>query len=155
MLLATKLGLARSCDKIKPLYLYYHSAYSTKPGLMLNSLEGLPVTWPIDHVVLRDHVTNLKHIFTATAPVATKLGRMVTYVDGLLLMKLHDPLITWCCKIFWQTKIIMFPIPPCLWLQNMVGHWLPPIKSHNHCITWSCEVMWQIKTIIFPLPQCL
>ena len=32
-------------------------------------------------------------------PMATKLGKMVTYHDGLLAMKSHDPLITWSCKI--------------------------------------------------------
>ena len=31
-------------------------------------------------------------------PMATKLGRMVTYLDELLPIKLHDPLIIWYCK---------------------------------------------------------
>ena len=30
---------------------------------------------------------------------ATKLGRMITYLDGLLLVKTRKPLITWSCKI--------------------------------------------------------
>ena len=30
---------------------------------------------------------------------ATKLGRMITYLDGLLPVKTRKPLITWSCKI--------------------------------------------------------
>ena len=32
-------------------------------------------------------------------PMATKLGRMLTYLDELLLIKSHDPLIKWSCEI--------------------------------------------------------
>ena len=46
-----------------------------------------------------DRVTNLKHISTTRVPIATKLGRMATYLYGLLPIKSHDPLITWFCKI--------------------------------------------------------
>ena len=31
--------------------------------------------------------------------MATKLGRIMNYVDGLLPLMLHDPLITWPCEI--------------------------------------------------------
>ena len=31
--------------------------------------------------------------------VATKVGRKVTYLDGVLPMKSHDPLITWTSEI--------------------------------------------------------
>ena len=55
-------GLVRSPDKLKSLYLHYHSAY-----------------------------------------MATKLGRMVAYLDGLHPMKSHDSLITWSCKITEKT----------------------------------------------------
>ena len=64
--MATKLGtmlsaLARSCDKVKPLYLYYHSAYSHQTWVGGNSPEWTPtlkVKGPFDHVVLRIHVAN-------------------------------------------------------------------------------------------------
>ena len=46
-------------------------------------------------LLLQDHVTNLKHISTTKVSFATKLGRMVTYLDWLLPIKPHDPLITW------------------------------------------------------------
>ena len=31
--------------------------------------------------------------------MATKLGRMIASLDGLLLIMSHDPLITWSCEI--------------------------------------------------------
>ena len=30
---------------------------------------------------------------------ATKLGRKITYFDGVITINSHDPLITWPCKI--------------------------------------------------------
>ena len=32
-------------------------------------------------------------------PMVAKLGRVVTYYEGLLPIKLHDPLIMWACEI--------------------------------------------------------
>ena len=37
-------------------------------------------------------------------PMATKLGRLVTNLDLLLLIKSHNPLVTWSCEIS-TTKI--------------------------------------------------
>ena len=63
----------------------------------------------------QDHVTNGKHRPSTTrVPMATKLGRMITYLDGLLPIKSHDPLITCSCKI-------ISPIPQCLWPPNLAG----------------------------------
>ena len=62
------------------------------------------VTWPFDHVVLWDHVTNQKHFSTTTVPKATKLGKMINYLDGLLHIKSDDPLIAWSFKIMWQIE---------------------------------------------------
>ena len=43
----------------------------------------------------QDYVTNLNHHISTTIMVlmATKLGMVATYLDGLLPMKSHDPLI--------------------------------------------------------------
>ena len=41
----------------------------------------------------------LKHISTTTVPMTTKLDRMVAYLDGLLPIKSHDPLLAWSCEI--------------------------------------------------------
>ena len=46
-------------------------------------------------------------------PMATKLGRVTTYFEGLLLIKLHDVLIAWPCEITWEIKNIP-PLPKCL-----------------------------------------
>ena len=35
--------------------------------------------------------------------------------------KSHDSLITWSCKIKWQTKFVITPLSQCLWPQNLVG----------------------------------
>ena len=48
----------------------------------------------------QDHQTNENHYICPTiVPMATKLGRMLTYLVGLLPIKSHDPLITWYCDI--------------------------------------------------------
>ena len=63
----------------------------------------------------QDQVTNWKHISTTTVPMATRLGKKATYLDGVLSIKSHDPLVTWSSVITWQTKIIISPLPHCLW----------------------------------------
>ena len=98
------------------------------------------------------------HISTTAVPMTTKLGRMVTYLEGLLPIKSHDPLILCCSKITWQTKSIIPPLPHCLTkLDRMVTclEGLAPIKSNEPLITCSYQITWQGKTIISPLPQCL
>ena len=67
-------------------------------------LEELTQMKLIKQVLVRssrqDHVTNLKQIISfIRAPLATKLGRMVTYIDGLLPIKSHELLIKWFCEI--------------------------------------------------------
>ena len=47
----------------------------------------------------QNHVTNENHISTTRVPMATKLCKMVTYLDWLLPLKLHDPLIMWSWEI--------------------------------------------------------
>ena len=44
-------------------------------------------------------------------PMATKLARVVTYHEVLALIKSHDTLITWSCKITLQTKFIKTSLP--------------------------------------------
>ena len=52
-----------------------------------------------DHVVLQSRVTNKNRYISITrVSVATKIGRMIASLDGLLPIMLHDPLITWSCK---------------------------------------------------------
>ena len=80
------------------------------------------VTWGPGHVVVQSHVTNKNHyISTTRVPMATKLGRMVAHLDGLLQIKKHEPLITWSCEITWQAKTNVSPLSHCLWSQNLIG----------------------------------
>ena len=54
-------GLGRSHDKLKTLYLHYHSAYGHQTLQDGNVPRWAPthkVTWPFQQVVLWDHVTN-------------------------------------------------------------------------------------------------
>ena len=80
------------------------------------------------------------------------LGAMYqTWQDGdelnwLPPIKLFKPLVKWSCTITWETKIIIFPLPHCLWQS---------LKSNDPSITWSCWIVWQTKNIISPLPQFL
>ena len=80
-----------------------------------------------------------KHIVTTTLSMATKLNKVVTYHEGLPLIKWHDP-VTWSCKITWKTKTIITPLPQCLWPWNLAGWWLTIRDSYSwsHVTLWSC-----------------
>ena len=54
-------------------------------------------------------------------PVATKLDRMVTYLERFLTIMSFITLITWSCEITWETKTIISPLAKCLWPPNLVG----------------------------------
>lgn len=56
--------------------------------------------------------------------MTTKLCSMVTYLEGLLPLKPHDPLIRWSRNITSQTKTIIFAWPQCMWPPNLAGWWL-------------------------------
>ena len=47
-------------------------------------------------------------------PMVTKLSIVLTYHQGVLPIKSHDPLIMLPCEIMWLTKNTIFPIPECL-----------------------------------------
>ena len=65
-------------DKLKRSNLYYQSGYDNQIWQDGNLPKWAPthkVTWPFDHVVLPDHMTNWNHyISTIAVPMATKLG---------------------------------------------------------------------------------
>ena len=106
------------------------------------------VTWSFDHVIFQDLVTNLNlnlYVSTIIVPIATKHGRMVTY----LAIKWHDHLIMWFWKITWQIKTITFALLQCLWPPNIAGWWLSMRNSHPFKVTWPVvlEITWWTKTI--------
>ena len=47
---------------------------------------------------------------TTTFAMATKLGRMVTYLEGLVAIKSHDLLNKYSWEMAWQTKTILSPL---------------------------------------------
>ena len=53
--------------------------------------------------------------------MTTKLGKMATYLDEILPIKLHHPTIALSCKIKWQLKVIVSQLPQCLWLPNLAS----------------------------------
>ena len=71
-----------------------------------------------------------------TASMATKLGRMVTNVEGLLPIIFLSPLVTWSYEITGQTKTIKSPQSPCLLHQTWQECGLP-WGSPTHKVIWS------------------
>ena len=81
-------------------------------------------------MVLQNHLTNQNHyISTTTLPTATKLCKVVAYLEALLLKKLYD---SWVKYIF-STTVLM-----AIKFGRMVSYLegLPPITSHDCSITW-------------------
>ena len=72
---------------------------------------------PFPLVVLKNHVANYRR-YISTTIMTTDFGRMVSYLERLLLRKSYDHIITWSCKIMWQIKIIIYPVPQSLWLYK-------------------------------------
>ena len=152
-------GLARSRDKLKPLYVQYHSAYDHQSwynrGLPWETLNQTALKH-FDHVFLKDHVTNESHyIFTTTVSMATKIERMVTYLDGLL----------WSCQITWHSFSLSRPrgckmekqiSTTTILMATKLGkvityHEELPLKTlYDPSVKWFCEVTWHSKHFISP-----
>ena len=110
--------------------------------------------------VTRSHDKIIPFISTTTVPIATKLGRMVTYLEQLSPVKLFDPLVMWSYKITWQTKTIITPLPQCLYGHQtwQVGDlfW----RNAIHIVTWplfwwSCLITRQFEKFISPFSHDL
>ena len=105
-----------SRDNRKPLYLYYQSFYGHQTLQYGNLPWWVPtnkVILALDHVILQNHIINQNHLSLLPLPIVTRLGRMVTYLEGLLTIKPYNTLISWFCKITWETKTIVFLIQEC------------------------------------------
>ena len=87
---------------------------------------------------MRSH-GKLKHcLFTTTMLMATKRGRMMTYLERLLPIKSNGHINTWSCNITWQTKIIIYSLTQCLW-QSILAGWGYTIRSFH---SWSHQIFW-------------
>ena len=67
---------------------------ATKLFCVLTCVDGL---LPIKPHESHDKLKLLKLHYTV--PMATKIGRIVTYFDWLLTKKLYNAFITWSCKV--------------------------------------------------------
>ena len=114
----------RSRYKLKPLYLHYHIAYGHRSwwdGSLSWMVPNHKVTQHSVYVVLQSHTTNKNHFISSIrVPMATRIGRMVTYFERLLTIKPFFALIKWSCKVKWQTKIIIHLQPEFFWLCIML-----------------------------------
>ena len=65
------------------------------------------------------------------------------FISNTAIPLAHNPLTLWSCKIMWQMKTIISPLPQCLWLPNLVGWWLNLRGSYpsSHMTLWSCGLM--------------
>ena len=99
---------------LKVLNLHCDIVFDPQIGIVGTYHEGSPPIKsqdPLIYVVLRDNVTNLQHISPTRIRMAITIARMVTYLEGPLPIESLDPLVVWFCKITWQTKAIIFPLP--------------------------------------------
>ena len=112
--------------------------------------------------LVRSQVNQYHYISSTTVSIATKLPKLVNYHEGLLSIILFHPLVSWSCKIMWQTKTIISPLLQNVWTKTwQKGHlsWL--LFTHVFCPsvqmnTWFYETKWKINfTTISLLPQCL
>ena len=55
-------------------------------------------TQPVHLAVLQDHVQSKTNMCTTAVFMGTKRGRMVTYLEGVLPIKLPNLLFMWSCK---------------------------------------------------------
>ena len=93
-------------------------------------------------------------------PTATNLGREVTYVKGIQIIKsykcfnhvVYQGLMTNKNHYISITKVIMVTKPGKM-ATDLDG--LRSIKLHEYLIMWSYRSTWQTKTVIFLLPRYL
>ena len=106
-------GLTGPSDKIELLYVHYHSEYAHQswqdselpwrdPSYKLTWYPS--ITWP-----------------TKTVTMNTKLDGIVDYLEKLVAMKKYESFITRSCKITWQIRTSIYPLPLCLWSTNSAG----------------------------------
>ena len=76
-------------------------------------------------------------------PMASKLSRILTSLEGFLSIKSYGHLITCLARSCDKLK-------PYLHYDSVCNKELSYKNSHNSIIRWSCEVTWHIKYI----PTC-
>ena len=86
-------------------------------------------------------------------PIYPKLGIIVAYCDGLLLIKLHDPLIMYSWKIAWSFDYVFLKNQIILWLcilEKSHGKLKPLYPQYHHAYghqTWQDDGLpWRTST---------
>lgn len=112
-------GLTKSCDKLKSIYLHYHSAsghQTVQPGIYLKRI--LPIkshgSW---------NTSTLEITSTTTDHIITKLGRM-DYFEALLAINSNNPLIMQSFEFTLQIKINISSIQQFPWQPTIAEFWL-------------------------------
>ena len=108
-------GFTKSRDKLRLLYIHLHSASGHQ------NLIGWQLTLRSSY--LQSHIAleftssckitwQFKKAFISTerVPITIKIGKMMTYLKMFLSLEPFYPLITWSCKIMWQTIYIISPL---------------------------------------------
>ena len=77
--------------------------------------------------------------------MATKLARMVIYLDRLLIIKSYKALILWSCKVTWQTKSIISLLQECLWQPNLTDSF--PWWALIYNVAWPFDhiALWDMR----------
>ena len=97
----------------------------------------------------------LKTLYPTTAlSLTSKLCRFVTYLEGLLPIKTHEPLTTWSREFMRQTRTVIslylhyhMPINTKLWrVVTYLERVLPKKTSNEQIITLSCKIS-RLKTL--------
>ena len=60
----------------------------------------------------------------------------MTYFEGLLPIKSHEPLITWFCGITWQTKSIIYYHNSTMTMTVKLGRMVTYCEVRTHKVTW-------------------
>ena len=136
-------GLARSCETLDVLYLYYNKTYGfqTWQGGDLWEASALKVSQPFKHVVTWDHVINWKHLHYHNAK-----GHQ-TWQDCYVQWRAPSTkseclLITWFYKVTSKVKYVVSRLPRWQWLSNLAG-WFYAVESFlqwSHKISWSRDL---------------
>ena len=118
------------------------------------------ITWPFDHVVLQDHVTQtnslLLHYQNAYDHHTWQDGSSPWWAATHEVAWLFDHVILRYHVTSQNHCISTITVPMTMKLGMMITYFqgFLTIKSHNALITWSCKVTGQTK-IIFAKPECL
>ena len=82
---------------------------------MINSCSWIYIWMPCPR--LRDKPKSLYLHYHSVYVVDS----ILTLLERVLSIKSHDHVITWFCENTWQTKIIIYPLPQCLWPTKLIG----------------------------------